>query len=136
MALTTTIAADDLTDGKVPTGTRFVHDVRSPEHVLQEIGAYAEYQAYLATPGDFAEAPGVAQFAEVADPASVKLHERFYVKCRFRVKDENGVFGDFNDEWLQLNATNFPTMDLPAHRLAFKMLYDQRRIDTGLVPAP
>lgn len=120
MAKATTKHIADMAEGLVPSATRIYTEIRSAEETLAAVAAY--------------DADTSRPFAAVANAASVKMGERIFRQYRFRVSTSDGDTEDLIDEWRQLNATNFPTMNINAYKQAEKAGYDHLRTLLGLDP--
>ena len=143
MAITDTRHVPDMTDAKIPSGTKRIDQIMSKEHILGELGALAARQAYEADipqwkddhPGE--TAPRVVPHVEVADPDNITAGERIFVKHYFFTDSELSP-GDLRpavDIFVQVNDTHFPTLNISAYRIAAKNMHDARRAAMGLDPA-
>lgn len=141
MAKNITAHVNDMTTDAIPGGTAQYLQTRSPVGAIADYARWAAFDTdnaawRLANPGERTD-PTVVPFAEAVDEDNPTIGERMFVQSRFMVTYSNKP-GDLVSEpaqWAQVNATNFPTMDIPAYRQAVKNMYDAQRVFENLVPA-
>lgn len=132
MAKTFTRSVPDMTDA-VPTGTMFLVQLMGADYV---VGAANRYALSLTDPDSWKPAPQPPAPTFVDNLEAVKLGERIFVQWTFRAEESTapGYFVDEPDQLVQINTTNFPSMDIPAFRKAALNMHNTRRLALGLDP--
>ena len=139
MAQSISKQVEDMSDAMVPVGTMQYLTVLDPVGYIASSNAWISFDAdnaawRIANPGE--PDPTEVPFAAAVDPDSPTLMERLFVQTRFMVTHSDNPSRPVREpaQWSQVNATNFPTLNIAAYATAAGNIYDAQRVFAGLVP--
>lgn len=136
MAKTTTRHAKNMTGTEVPNGMLQYMQIRDPASSVDSYVEYLDLHALWVTAGsDPSLEPRAIPHAAVSDRANPSFDERIFFSTRFLVASSNSKsLSKHPAEWAQLNATNFPSVNIPMVRQAIVAIFDAQRTFEGLDP--
>ena len=139
MAKSISLHVEDMTDMAVPLGTAMYYQVRDPAGAVAQSDRWLSFDAdnaawRIANPDQ--DDPTLVPFAATVDAESPTLGEKLFVQARFMVTSSAGGLSSQPATWMQINATNFPTLNVAALKTALKNVYDAQRLFEDLVPLP
>jgi len=126
-----------MAQGTVPVGTAQYLQVRDPKGDIEAYAAWLVFDAdnaawRIANPGqpDLTAKP----YAAAVDENAPTMSEMLFIQSRFIAIYSDGTTRAEPAQWAQINATNFPTLDITAYKTAAKNMYDAQRAFENLVP--